>query len=1067
MPERKGSEEARGSRRVTCDSMKDVAADIRKWCRDNAGDAKARFKALKRRRQSERRQNDRQQETAARATQRGKVKHTWLRSQNVRGLVKTQTRDWFQHFRRKHEGAFAQATLLQETHCTREDAVDLERQYAGLWGYRAQDTSPMSYWSAGGRQAGVAILLAPEAAASWTPACETHWTTNFISQGSVAMVRHLITTTAPLHADHKGILLGLVDPAHLRIHRPRTVLYPPPDYAAAAATGLIEHALQAAGATCGVDVQGWERLKRQLSAELRRCYTNIRQTMTRSHRQRLRRLVKAQGKIELRCGRGQATEHDGAQLRALGEEVARLHAEWHRATQHARAARRLHDNWQSTRAAFQRVSVKRAAQPIDHIQPTAGFPIRDARHLADALADGWVATLTSRWHDQTKSSARRDMLTTYVAGTTACLDDEAQRMLDEDITENEVRAAIATLERQKSPGPDQLPNDFYLDNVDSLAGPLAALYQQSWATGAYPSGHREATIFAVAKGAASSDPLQYCPLAMLNTDYKILAKVIATRLRQVVRQLVHADQHAFVPGRAIHEAIDILEACCVSCQQQPTEDDPPVALMLDFAKAYDTIERDYLLEVLREMHLPPRFIQFVRATHTDTLVKFLVNGSLSRAIGVTRGIRQGCPLAPMLFILGLEPLIHRVLRHPRLNGISLRALGEVKDVRLVAYADDTTVYLLHASQLAEVRVLLDGFAACAGLAINLSKSLVVPLGTLGGTPVLTTDFPVLAEGATTRYLGIRVGQGIATTETWDATFRALRVRMVLAERKLHTAIQRAQLASAIVVPKLLFIARHAFPTAAQRRHAQQVIDNYVWASTCSTLAGSKRAWVHRDIAALPLQQGGLAVPQLKLELQMLGVRAILRWDTLLVSKARVATTVLLLVAIPGQLYEAASGVHCILRTPVTTQSPMLGATLWDSGYRALCHGVDGAADWNGCEPIATEWPASLRVLELASYGVLPSATARAVARGHPTLTLGEAMDQLESTKRWLRGQEPHVAVPARRISDLKQLERAVGWRKREVLRWLTELRVQPATADTTEFSWTMHLAATAQLDLKH
>ena len=333
----------------------------------------------------------------------------------------------------------------------------------------------------------------------------------------------------------------------------------------------------------------------------------------------------------------------------------------------------------------------------------------------------------------------------YVNGTTRQLSESDGRRLGADITEAEVRAAIGGLERHKSPGPDQLPNDFYLDNIDVLAAPLAQLYQRCWDTGEYPDGHREATIFAVPKGQTSDDPMRYRPLAMLNTDYKILAKVLATRLRSVVRTLVHDDQHAFVPGRTIHEAIDVL--------------------MLDFAKAYDSIERDYMTAVLREMRLPERLLQFVQQTHQDTTVRFLVNGGLSRAVPVTRGIRQGCPLAPMLFILGLEPLIHRVTTHPDLDGIQLEVLNERKTVSLVAYADDTTIYLERASQLGNVRHLLDDFAVHSGLQINVTKSLVVPLIREWTATAIDTDFTVLDNATSVRYLGVQVRHGIDADAT--------------------------------------------------------------------------------------------------------------------------------------------------------------------------------------------------------------------------------------------------------------------------------------------------------------
>ena len=273
-------------------------------------------------------------------------------------------------------------------------------------------------------------------------------------------------------------------------------------------------------------------------------------------------------------------------------------------------------------------------------------------------------------------------------------------------------------ERQSETGPDQLPNDFYLDNIDLLVAP--------WVTGEYPDGHREATIFAVPKGQTSDDPIRYQPMAMLNSDYKILAKVLATRLRSVVHRLVHNDQHAFVPERTIHEAIDVFTACSSVGHNQTDGYDPPAALILDVAKAYDSMERDFISAVLREMRLPERLLQFIQQTHQDTTARFLVNnGELFRAVPVTRGHSPRVPSGTNVVLLGLEPLIHRVTTHPELD--ELQVLDEHKMVSLVAYTENTTVYLASSSELGEVRLLLYEFAVHSGLQINVTKSLVVPL----------------------------------------------------------------------------------------------------------------------------------------------------------------------------------------------------------------------------------------------------------------------------------------------------------------------------------------------------
>ena len=107
-------------------------------------------------------------------------------------------------------------------------------------------------------------------------------------------------------------------------------------------------------------------------------------------------MYRAQHRLEA-AGPEATTEAERKRLDELRAQAAALHAQWSSASSLRRQAQRFVDDWQSTRAAFQRVSTKRGAQLITTIRSTPGFPARDHRQLAYALAGGWLATLTSDW----------------------------------------------------------------------------------------------------------------------------------------------------------------------------------------------------------------------------------------------------------------------------------------------------------------------------------------------------------------------------------------------------------------------------------------------------------------------------------------------------------------------------------------------------------------------------------------------------------------------------------------------------------------------------------------------
>ncbi|DAZ96937.1 TPA: hypothetical protein N0F65_012040, partial [Lagenidium giganteum] len=180
--------------------------------------------------------------------------------------------------------------------------------------------------------------------------------------------------------------------------------------------------------------------------------------------------------------------------------------------------------------------------------------------------------------------------------------------------------------------------------------------------------------------------LDFRPISLLATDYKIFTRVLANRLRPLLPSIGHPGQAGFVPGQDIHAAIDAFQ------RHQETEsanpDSEAVALLLDFAK--DTLKRDHMLDALADAGLPWEFRLIVAAMHRNTQATFLVNGFQSAPLLVTRGIRQGCPLAPMLFILALNPLYTKQSQHPGIKG--LRLPDAIEDDTVKGFADDTALY---------------------------------------------------------------------------------------------------------------------------------------------------------------------------------------------------------------------------------------------------------------------------------------------------------------------------------------------------------------------------------------
>ncbi|KAJ0393308.1 hypothetical protein ATCC90586_011366 [Pythium insidiosum] len=455
---------------------------------------------------------------------------------------------------------------------------------------------------------------------------------------------------------------------------------------------------------------------------------------------------------------------------------------------------------ESARAFFRRISVKYSRRGI---RPLRANP-RSRMGPADRVATDWKVITQRPPCDSTLQDAFFAALPTKPA-----LPDLST--IDEPFTEAEVRKAIAACPKGKACGPDGLGNDWYKDMVDVLAPTLAQLFSR-WLHNSLP-------------------------------------------------RLVSPTQYGFVYGRKVHDAIDVWEALRVRAGEP---DFPPQALavMLDFAKAYDSLDRRYLALALRRHGFSEKLIAAVHELHLGTTARYVVDGELSSTAQITCGIRQGCPLAPTLFILAVDTLYDLVQASRELQGVPLSP--EI-NITLVGFADDTTAYLRSPAEMPVLADILSLFANVSDLVVNAQKSTALFLREQNPPdmrllPQANDVFPIAGPLHMVRYLGHHVSTTVQTDAVWLATLQQARTRLHLAEIKTTDVLQRTQVAAAVIVPKLLFTARHAWPTAQQLDRLQRFVHHYVWFGSLSETSDPKRAWLSADIAAEPRDQGGLQLP---------------------------------------------------------------------------------------------------------------------------------------------------------------------------------------------------------------
>ena len=207
----------------------------------------------------------------------------------------------------------------------------------------------------------------------------------------------------------------------------------------------------------------------------------------------------------------------------------------------------------------------------------------------------------------------------------------------------------------------------------------------------------------------------------MNTDYKILAKCIALRLKKVTPKIISSDQTGFLQGRYIGENIRLTLDMIEYINHNNLAG---LLLFVDFEKAFDKLDWSFMFNVLRFFNFGPDLISWIKILYNDISSCTMNNGHASDFFSVRCGVRQGCPLSPLLFIICIEILSLFIRNDERIEGIHVYN----SNIRVSLYADDVTIYLKSERDLRRIIQILDSFKILSGLTMNRDKSELIALG---------------------------------------------------------------------------------------------------------------------------------------------------------------------------------------------------------------------------------------------------------------------------------------------------------------------------------------------------
>ena len=342
-------------------------------------------------------------------------------------------------------------------------------------------------------------------------------------------------------------------------------------------------------------------------------------------------------------------------------------------------------------------------------------------------------------------------LNPYFLGNLPKLSDDNVDLCEGPVTKEEVLFALKHMKSRKCPGLDGLPKEFYDEFIHLFINELVSIFNLCVSSGVLPDSQRRGVITLLCKDSAKSADLKFWrPISLLNVDYKLLSKSLTNRLGKVLHDVINIDQTCGIKGRSIRDNVHLLRNII---DYVNTKNIHCALVSLDQSKAFDRVSHAYMFAVLQSFGFGPSFCRWIELLYSNISSQVLVNGFLSDAFHVTRSVRQGCGLSPLLYVLCMEPFAIRVRSDSHIQGLKISDV----ECRISQYADDSTIIACSPQSISKVFLISELYGFVSGAEINKDKCKGLWLGAWRGCR--DTPAGIQWTSDSLKFYGVFLGNG--------------------------------------------------------------------------------------------------------------------------------------------------------------------------------------------------------------------------------------------------------------------------------------------------------------------
>ncbi|KAI3797458.1 hypothetical protein L1987_32715 [Smallanthus sonchifolius] len=359
----------------------------------------------------------------------------------------------------------------------------------------------------------------------------------------------------------------------------------------------------------------------------------------------------------------------------------------------------------------------------------------------------------------------------------ASLSDMDKVNLDADFSEAEIKQAIWRCAGGKAPGPDGLTFDFIRKFWNVLKSKILGFFKCFESRKSITKGCNSSFITLVPKENDPESINDFRPISLIGIMAKAMGKLLALRIQKVVSMLVGNEQTAFIKGRNIFDGHILVNT--IQCWAKKSK----AKLMLfkvDFAKAFDSLNWNYLNSIMEHMGFGCRWGAWINGYLRSGMSSVLVNGSPTDEFPIEKGVRQGDPISPFLFILameGLSAMLKSASQKGLFNGCRLPNGGPT--ITHSMYADDV-IFIGEWSRenINNLKRILRCFHLVSGLKINYHKSKLIGVGVSNQE---CDEFAKIIgckkESLPITHLGLPIGANMRLSKNWGPVVNKIKERL--------------------------------------------------------------------------------------------------------------------------------------------------------------------------------------------------------------------------------------------------------------------------------------------------